>query len=60
MKDYIKLLLFFGVLAIVAYIGNQDLKNAFWLLFGVFIGFSLFFGMARKGLLDIKTANGGK
>lgn len=44
----------------IAYIGNQNLANALWLLFGVFIGFSLFFGMARKGLLKIKTADGGK
>lgn len=56
MKDYIKLLMFFGLLAIIAYIGNQNLASALWLLFGVFIGFSLFFGMARKGLLQIKSA----
>lgn len=56
MKDYIKLLMFFGVLAMIAYIGSQDLNSALWLLFGVFVGFSLFFGMARKGLLEIKSA----
>ncbi|PZL78206.1 hypothetical protein CI088_00090 [Enterococcus plantarum] len=55
MKFYIKALMFFGLLAMIAYIGNQNLANALWLLFGVFIGFSLFYGMIRNGFLEIKS-----
>lgn len=56
MKFYIKSLMFFALLALIAYIGNQNLINALWLLFGVFIGFSIFYGMIRNGFIEIKSA----
>lgn len=56
MKFYIKSLMIFGLLALIAYIGSQNLVNALWLLFGVFIGFSVFYGMIRNGFLEIKSA----
>lgn len=55
MKDYIKLLMFFGLLAIIAYIGNQNLSNVLWVLLGIFVGATAFLWMARRGWLEINS-----
>ncbi|GGD02349.1 hypothetical protein [Enterococcus wangshanyuanii] len=58
MKDYIKLLMFFALLALMAYIGSQNLSNTLLVLLGMFVGFTVFFLLARKGWLDIKIKEG--
>ena len=58
MKDYIKLLLFFIVLGLTAYTGSQNLSNTLLLILGIFVGFTVFFILARRGCLNIKIKEG--